>query len=63
MSVESKIYTFKMSLMLKEETTGELIRDVNIDVTLDTSDGCSMDYIKECVIAACNSTINVINDV
>lgn len=54
---------FNIAFKLENENTGEIIRDFKADIDLDTLDGCSIDYIKECIIAACNSVINVINDI
>ncbi|OAA83570.1 hypothetical protein D9O40_14305 [Clostridium autoethanogenum] len=54
---------FSISLHLENENLGEIIRDFKTDIYIDALDGCSIDYIKECIISACNSAVNITNDI
>lgn len=54
---------FNIALQLENESTGEIIRNFRADIYLDILDGCSIDYIKQCIISACNSAIDIVNDV
>lgn len=55
----------KLNLMLhfENETTGEIVRSSRIDIYIDTIDGCSMDYLKACIVSACDNTINIVEDI
>jgi hypothetical protein len=52
-----------IALQFEDENNGEIIRSSKVDIYLDSLDECSIDYIKECMLSACNSVINIINDI
>lgn len=55
-------YKFNLSLLVDDENTGEVIRNLRADIYLN-ADECSIDYIKSCIASACNETIHVLNDI
>jgi len=55
-------YKFNLSLLVDDENTGEVIRNLRADIYLD-ADECSIDYIKSSIVSACNETIHVLNDI
>ncbi|NOW84596.1 hypothetical protein B0H39_002492 [Clostridium beijerinckii] len=55
-------YKFNLSLIIDNQETGEVIRNFGADIYLNSLDGCSLDYLKKCIVEACNGAINNIND-
>lgn len=53
---------FNVALQLEDENTGEMIRNFKADIYLNASDCCSMDYLKECIISACENAVNIVSD-
>lgn len=52
-----------ISLQIENEETGEIIRSSRVNIYMDTLDGCSMDYIKNCLISACNDTADIVKSI
>lgn len=55
-------YKFNLALLVDNENTGEVIRNLRADIYLD-ADECSIDYIKSCIASACNETMQLLNDI
>jgi hypothetical protein len=54
---------FNIAYHLENDETGEIVRNVRADIYIETSDDCSMDYLKDSLISTCNGVIDIIQDV
>lgn len=54
---------FNIALNLENENTGEIIRNISVDIYLNSLDGCSFDYLKECITSVCNGAVNIVKDI
>lgn len=56
-------YKLNVALLVEAENTGNVIRNVGADVYMNSSDGVSLDYLKQSLVELCNGLIDNINDI